>query len=197
MSYWEGINLTPFEQSRGRTTIHMSHLITKYMSNSLSTMIIIQQQVHASTNICPRCGTVLETIQHIYQWTHEGIIVRRTASVYTFKKWLETRNTDPDISTIFVSALLYIAGEINDLPQCPNLALHYDILHIVCPYILLGFIPKSLALTQQTYFTHIGRKTGLKWASQLITQIWKLNYGQWLHRSKTNNTGETLDDNTR
>ena len=38
---------------------------------------------------------------------------------------------------------------------------------------------------------------GLKWASQLITQIWELIYRQWLHRSKLNNKGEALDDHTK
>ena len=38
---------------------------------------------------------------------------------------------------------------------------------------------------------------GLKWASQLITQIWKLIFGHWLHRSKLNLVGEALDGNTK
>ena len=48
------------------------------------------------------------------------------------------------------------------------------------------------------YLTHIGsKKTGLKWAIQLITQIWKLIYGQWIHHIKLKHTGEALDDNTK
>ena len=39
--------------------------------------------------------------------------------------------------------------------------------------------------------------TGTKWANQLITQIWKLVYGQWLHHSKLNHAGEVLDDHTK
>ena len=38
---------------------------------------------------------------------------------------------------------------------------------------------------------------GLKWASQIFTQIWKLIYAQWLHRSKLKHTIEALDDNTK
>ena len=38
---------------------------------------------------------------------------------------------------------------------------------------------------------------GLKLASQLITQIWKLIYRQWLHHSKLNHTGEALDNHTK
>ena len=105
---------------------------------------------------------------------------------------------DPYITIILANTLLYISGERYDLPQCPNLTLHSDILHIGCPSIRLYFIPESLACKQQTYFTHIGsKKTGLKWASQLITQIWKLVYGKWLHRSKINHVGEVLEDNTK
>ena len=40
MINWEVIGLKPFEQSRGRTTVHIAHFITKFMSNTLSTMTI-------------------------------------------------------------------------------------------------------------------------------------------------------------
>ena len=100
-------------------------------------------------------------------------------SVDALQKCLEKHNTDPDITNLFADLLLYIAGEVNDLPQCPNLALHSNLLFIGWPYIILGFIHKSLAHTQQKYFTHMGSKiTVLKWDSKLITQLWKLIYGQ-------------------
>ena len=67
---------------------------------------------------------------YLYHCTHEGSHGRCTASIDDLGKWLETRNTDPDIITIFADALLYIAVEGNDLPQCPNVGLHYDILQI-------------------------------------------------------------------
>ena len=34
---------------------------------------------------------------------------------------------------------------------------------------------------------------GLKWASKLITQVWRLIYGQWIHHSKFRHAGEALD----
>ena len=114
----------------------------------------------------------------MYQYTHEGSHGRWTASVYALRKWLETWNTDPDITTLFTGALLYITGKVNYLPQCPNLSLHSEIICIGWLSMILGFIQKSLTRTQQTYFTHIGIKiTGLKCSSQLITQILKIVYG--------------------
>ena len=75
------------------------------------------------------------------------------------QKWLEARNMDPNIAIILVDTTLYIAGERNDLIQCPNIILHLKILWIGWPSIILGFIPTYLAHTHQTYFTHIGSKT--------------------------------------
>ena len=176
----------------------MTHSIKKCMSNTLSNMKILQRLGYANTNLCPLCYLDMETIQNLYQCNHYGIRVRWTASVDALRKWLEARKRDPDIAIILVDTILYIIGEINNLPQCPNITLHSDILHILRPSIILGFIPTFLARTQQTYFTHIGSKqTALKWASQLITQIWKLIYGQWLHRSKFNHKGEVLEYHTR
>ena len=50
-----------------------------------------------------------------------------------------------------------------------------------------------------THMFHSNRKQkmGLKWASQLITQIWKLIYFQCLRRSKLKQSGEALNDNTK
>ena len=73
-------------------------------------MTILQQQGHASSNICPLCGMIPETIQHMHQCTHEGSCVGRTASVDAFQKWLETRNTDPDIM-IFLQTHSYTPHE--------------------------------------------------------------------------------------
>ena len=141
---------------------------------------------------------VLGTIQYLCQCIHEGSRVIWTESVENPQKWLETRNTDSNITPIFVNTLLYISGEGNALTQCTNLALHSDILCIGWPSIILVFIPKYLARTQQTYFTHIGSKiTVIKWASQLIIKIWKLIYGQWFHHSKLKHLREALGDNTK
>ena len=38
---------------------------------------------------------------------------------------------------------------------------------------------------------------GLKWASQLITKIWKINYVYWIHRSNLNHAGEALNNHTK
>ena len=127
---WEEIELLPFKRARNRTTVHMSHFINICISNTLSNMTILQQQRHASTNLCMFCGLVTEITQHIYQCTHKGICDISTASVDTLHKWLDKQNTDPNINTLFKNTLVYIAEEGNDLPQCPNLALHYDILRI-------------------------------------------------------------------
>ena len=128
------------------------------MSNTLYTMTIIQLQGHASTNLLSCCDKSPETIHCLYQCTQEGSCGRWTALVDTFQKFLDKQNKDTNISTFFVNARLYIVGELNGLPQFPNLTLHSEILHIGWSSIALGFIPKSLACTQQTYFTHIGSK---------------------------------------
>ena len=155
---WDKIDVPLFKRSRETTTTHIAHSITKFMSNTLPTMTIKQLRGHATTNLCPRCGVTTNTIEHMFQCTHTGSYGRWTVSVDALRKWLEDRNTDPYIVILLANALLYIAGEINDLPQFPNLALHSDILGIGWSFIILGIIPTSLAHTKQTYFTHIRSK---------------------------------------
>ena len=57
------------------------------------------------------------------------------------------------------------------------------------------YIPHTY--TTNVFHSHWKQKTGLKCSSQLITQLWKLVYGQWLHRSKLNHAGELLDNHTK
>ena len=79
-------------------------------------------------------------------------------SVDALKKWLKAWNTDPDIVILLDDTLLYIEGERNDPPQYTKIALHSVILRIGWSSLTLGIIPTSPVCTQQTYFTHIGRK---------------------------------------
>ena len=130
MTDWEIIDLISFKRARYTTTVHVAQFITKLMSNNLSTMTILQRKGYATTNLRPRCGLDPDTILHMYQFTHKGSRGRWTASVEALRKCLEDRNMDPDIAIILSDTLLYIAGEINDLPQCPNITLHSDILPI-------------------------------------------------------------------
>ena len=134
----------------------------------------------------------------MYQCTHGGNRGIWTASVYALQKWLEAWNTDPDIIILLASTIFYISGERNNLTQFPNLTLHSDILQIGWLSIILGFIPTSLVHTLQTYFTHTeNKKTGLKWASQITTQIWKFINRQWINRSKFKHAREVLDNHTK
>ena len=158
----KGVELKLFKQAQYKTTVHTANLITKCMRKTLSTITILQLQGHATTNICLCCGLVCERIQHMYLWTHKGSRGRWTSAVDALRKCLKDWNTVPDITIILVDALLYIAGERNDLPQRPSLTLQSDIHHIGWPSIILGFISTSLAHTQQTHFTHKGSK---KWDS--------------------------------
>ena len=85
MADWEVIYLTPFERARDRNIFHMSHFIMKFMINTLSTMNILQQWGHASTNLYPCCGTVLETIHHMSPFTQGRSCSRWTAPVDTLR----------------------------------------------------------------------------------------------------------------
>ena len=78
----------------------------------------------------------------------------------------------------------------------PNSALCHT-LHRLAVY-NFRFHPQILCTyTTNIFHSHKKQKIGLKWASQLITQIWKLICWQWLHRSKLKNAGESLDYNIK
>ena len=48
-SDWDGICPTFFKRARDTTTVHMAHFITKYMSNTLPNMTILQKRRRTTT----------------------------------------------------------------------------------------------------------------------------------------------------
>ena len=48
---WDTFDLASFKQAHDKNTIHMSHFITEYMSNTFTDMKILQQLGHATTNL--------------------------------------------------------------------------------------------------------------------------------------------------
>ena len=195
---WYGISLTSFKRARDTTTVHMAHFITKYMSNTLSTMTILKLQVHVTTNLCPCCGLDMDTIQHLYQYTNEGSSGRHTVSVDALRKCIEAWNTDPDINIVFVDAHIYIAGErklpttmskSNSTLRHPShrLDVHNFRFHFYIPH----------RHTTNVFQSHRKQKTGLKWSIQLITQIWKLIYGQWIYNRKLKHVRGALGNHTK
>ena len=51
--------------------------------------------------------------------------------------------------------------------------------------------------TTNVFNSHQKQRMGLKWTSQVITEIWKLIYGKWIHRIKLKHSGEALGDHTK
>ena len=70
---WEGIDLTSFKRVQDMTTIHIARVIMKCMSNTLPTTANLQRQGKTTTNLFLNCGLAPDTIQHMYQFTHEGL----------------------------------------------------------------------------------------------------------------------------
>ena len=50
--------------------------------------------------------------------------------------------------------------------------------------------------TTNVFHSYRKQITVLKWSSQIIAQIWKLIYFQWIHCSIFKHAVESLDDNT-
>ena len=150
----------------------MARFIKKFMNNTLPIMTILKQRGQATTNLCPRCGLDTETIQHLYQCTHEVIHSSWTASVDTLRKWLEDWNTDPDIEIILADAL-FIYCRRNKWPATmskSNSTIRHTLHRLeVYNFRYHSYIPRTY--TTNVFHSHQKQKTGPKWSIQLITQI--------------------------
>ena len=170
----------------------MTHFIMKCMSITLPTMAILQQQGHATTNLCRavvelcrryniftnvptreaaedgqrqdiRCGNGLELGT---QTQTSRFFIRHTIVYCKIKKW-------PATMSELKPTLINPSHWIN-----------------VYSFRYHSHIPQTY--TTNVFHSHRKQEIGLKWASQLITQTWNLIYGQWIHHSKPKHAGEAL-----
>ena len=183
------MDLTPFKRAGERTTIHMSHFITKCMSNTLSTRKILQRRGHASNNLYPGCGISPVTIQNMYQCTYEGSCVICIVTVYALRKWLEKQNMDPEILIFCHCTPIHCRRrKIPATVSKPNSALWHPS-HRLAIYNFRFHPQIPWTYTKSVFNSHGKQKSGTQMGQTTHKKIWKLIHVQWLHHSKINHTG--------
>ena len=187
------VHTSAFEKARKSSATHMNIFISKWLSDSLATGIVMQRRRQRVFNRCPRCHQWGEDRLHIVVcWDVRANIVWKH-QMETLTKLLAQEYTDPDIQQFLTHGL----HEFKRHPHQTTTATptwRTEILQIGWLNVLSGFLGQSLVQRQENYYKRLGmRRSGMNWASKLIQHFWQMIYQLWLNRNEVLHKREEID----
>jgi hypothetical protein len=181
---FSAVNTSVFEKARKQSTTNMNIFISKWLSNTLATGIVMQRRRQRVFNRCPRCHNWGEDRLHIVVcWDVRANIVW-THHMESLTKLLAQEYTEPDIQQFLLQGL----KEFRQHPHRTATATttwRTEIIRIGWLNVLSGFLGNSVIQRQDNYYKRLGMlRTGRGWASKLIQHFWHMIYHLWLNRNE-------------
>jgi hypothetical protein len=140
-------------------------------------------------NLCPSCGTVTETCQHIVRCPEAGQVAAFVQSTNDLEIWLRNNRTHPDMQSLILEytrgcgqvTCLACAISLELLPFMHELARSQDV--IGWDLFMMGMLLTHMADVQSAYLLqHHHARPVSKWISGLITQLLQVTHFQWIYR---------------
>lgn len=138
---------------------------------------------------CPIYQEEDEHLVHVLTCPHHDSLTLRTTLIDALKAWLIKEHTHPDVTAFLLHGL---TSGCNDpygdeiLLNCADPTSQSTLLeqlNLGWFATLSGFLHPNLIELQHRYYLIIRRrKTGRKWASNLIKHFWNIIHSLWVHR---------------
>jgi hypothetical protein len=177
------IDFDSFKKARTQAPVYMQIFITKWISNTLPTGKVMQLRKQRIFNRCPRCNSWGEDKLHVLTcWDARAkLIWDRQMEMFT--QLLTQERTCPEITDYLLTGL----EEFRNHPNTPIGATSSwtrELRSIGWINVVTGFLGKQLILKQSYYYKNMGsRKTGIRWGSKIILQLWGMIHKMWLGRN--------------
>ena len=163
----------------------------KFMTSHCATgkmMKIRKQWTHSK---CPRCGAEEEDTRHVCQCPHPEARAKINQAIKRIKEWMITVHTDDRIRCFL---LLLLRRWIANEPPPRTITLSARSSKMVKGkaeqialggwQTILGRISKRLVEVQAEHYKRIqSRRTGHRWAVELIKQLHDVSFQMWQHRN--------------
>jgi hypothetical protein len=160
----------------------------KHVNRVAGTMSFLAHQ-DGQCNLCPSCGTHIETCQHIARCPEAGRAAAFVQSTNNLELWLCNNSTHPDMQSLLLEytrghgtvTCLKCAISLELPPFMQVLAQSQDV--IGWDLFMMGMLSKQMADVQSTHLLqhHYSRPVS-KWISGLITQLLQVIHFQWIYR---------------
>jgi hypothetical protein len=186
--------INPIEQSsvcwdalryaRARVSLSINLFMTKWISNTVATGMVMQQRKHRVFNRCPRCNNWGEDRQHILICWDIRAKVIWDRQIKKLNALLVQEQTHPDIIGYIIHSLTTFRNQ--QRRQYPGHIFDWqkEQEDISMMNFIMGFMGTKLINFQHQHYRNIGsRKGGIPWAGKLIIQCWTLIHSMWLGRN--------------
>jgi exonuclease III len=177
------IDFQAFGKARSQAPQYLNTFISKWLSNTLPTGIILQQRKHRIFNRCPRCNHWGEDWYHIIQCWDARAKMIWNKQIDLLTQLLQKQQTCPTILSYLLQGVQSIRQRrIAELE--PTSDWQRELIKIGWKNIVTGFLGRQIIQSQDRYYKQIGsNKTGTRWASRLILHWWGMIHKMWIGRN--------------
>jgi hypothetical protein len=160
----------------------------KHVNRIAGTMSFLSHQ-DGRSNLCPSCGAVTETCQHIARCPEAGRAAAFVQSTSNLEIWLRNNRTHPDMQSLILEytrgrgqvTCLACAMSLELPPFMHDLAQSQDV--IGWDHFMMGMLSTHMADAQSAYLLqHHNTRLVSKWISGLRTQLLQVTHFQWIYR---------------
>ena len=171
------------------SSLYKRHFVSKHSTGHCSVGVMMKKWGFRSESRCPRCKTSDESVTHVTVCPHPSALDAWKEQISTFQQWLRSQKTRGDIIEAIIRNLrkLRKSGGIyghhyqdSDMREAVK---EQD--NIGWDHFLLGRISNRWSRIQDRHYKCIhSRRTGERWAADLIMKVWKFHWSMWNHRNE-------------
>jgi hypothetical protein len=177
---WDMIKAAMSESKRPRRIF-----ISKHASGMCGVGRFMKRWKWRQDDSCPRCGHP-EDSAHVWLCHGEGADDVWETALNNLEAWFNIRQTDPDIQNIILSYLKNWREEVS--LGTANIFLFDDLIlrqsRIGWRRFFEGWLARDWSVAQQAYYQLIkSRRSGKRWAVELIKKLWAIAWDLWEHRN--------------
>jgi hypothetical protein len=177
---WDAIYCAMRESPKRRRVI-----ITKQLARICGVRKYMKLWKKQDSEACPRCG-LPEDASHVWKCNGSGAKEIWDKAIGVLANWLSEASTDPDIEHAIISNLRrWREGEPPDISPGPLQVALSQQADIGWGLLIEGWCGIDWAECQQTHYQWVGsRKSGKRWACNLIKRMWDIGWTFWEHRNE-------------
>jgi hypothetical protein len=189
----EIVAMDSFAKAWSQAPVYMNIFITKWISITLATGIVMQTRKQQIFNRCPRCNAWGEDRIHVITcWDARAQLIWKR-QMYAFRQFLTHENACPELAEYLLTMLQEFRAHPTKTPAA-NEPWQRELNQIGWMNVITGFLGKQLISRQSEYYKQIGcRKTGALWGSRVVLQWWSTIHKMWLGCNDVLHTKEIIN----
>jgi hypothetical protein len=158
--------------------------VTKHSSGFFSCGKMQKRWKFKDTDICPICGSFIETAQHMFQCRDTRVTTMWTRKLRELQIWLLERSTDPILVTLLCRYLDGWRDGTDLTPLVGNTSLIATQTTVGWDSLLHGFIAVNWRESQEAYVQRLQKKISIRrWTISFIKKMWDTSWDFWEHRN--------------